>query len=138
MSGRGVVLSLALLCAASTAVANDTEWQEPSPLLRHDPFETPALLDQPAPEPSSVQAVEEILEPWERELRATSVSSARSMINVDGVILVEGQELDGFRLVEVRERAAVFEKNGTKRTLTMDESELTYDALPTESGGRDR
>ena len=64
------------------------------------------------------------LEPWERELRATSVSAVRSMINVDGVILLLGEELDGFRLVEVRERAAVFEKDGTRRTLSMDDTDL--------------
>jgi len=130
MSGRMAILYLVLLCTASAAAANDTELQEPSPILRYDPFETPALLDQPAPQPSSVQPVKKILEPWERELRATSISAARSMINVDGVILVVGEELDGFRLVEVREGAAVFERDGTRRTLTMDETSLA-NGMPT-------
>lgn len=130
MSGRKAGLYLVLLCTASTAAANDSEWQEPSTILRYDPFETPALLDQPPVQPSSVQALDITPKPWERELRATSVSAARSMINVDGVILVVGEELDGFRLVEVREGLAVFERDGTRRTLAMDETQ-SLDDMPT-------
>lgn len=136
MTGRMVSFCLVLLCAASAAAANDTDSPEPMPILRYDPFETPALLDQPSVEPLSVQSLDITPKPWERELRATSVSAVRSMANVDGVILMVGQELDGFRLVEVREGAVVFERDGTRQTLIMEETSLLDDMPNTAVRGR--
>ena len=48
------------------------------------------------------------------------VSPWGPMVNVDGVILEIGEEIDGFRLVEVREYEAVFVRDGARRTLIMD------------------
>lgn len=124
MSARTAILGFLLLGPLSAATARDTDSLDITPILRHDPFETPAVLDQPAVQAPPVQTAQKTPEPWERELRATSVSAVRSMINVDGVILLLGEELDGFRLVEVHERAAIFEKDGTRRTLSMDDTDL--------------
>lgn len=96
--------------------------------LTHDPFKKPDfLLKPPASAASSALApsanegvVEDVVAPLEGELRATIQAGAYSMVNVGGEILMLGDTLDGYRLVQVGETEAIFEKNGTKRTLKQD------------------
>lgn len=47
------------------------------------------------------------------------VAGQASMANVDGVLVTLGEQLDGFTLVEVHERSAVFEKETVRRVLTL-------------------
>ena len=47
------------------------------------------------------------------------VAGQASMANVDGVLVTLGEQLDGFTLVEVRERSAVFERDTVRRVLTI-------------------
>jgi hypothetical protein len=65
-------------------------------------------------------------EPWAPVLRATLVAGKHSLVNLGGVMLATGDEAGGFRLVEVREFEAVFEKDGS------------LVVLPLEAGGRAR
>ena len=89
-----------------------------APLLRHNPFAPPALTQNLRPASSSpiVQATPS----WTPELRATVVAGPQSLVNVGGVILSVGEALDGYQLIEIRERAAVFERDGKRRVLTME------------------
>lgn len=89
-------------------------------ILHHDPFKQPKLLEEPEkPDEPEVSAVIKVPPPWTRELRATMVAGQASMANVDGVLVTLGEQLDGFTLVEVHERSAVFEKETVRRVLTL-------------------
>ena len=56
---------------------------------------------------------------WSPELRATLVSGERSLVNLGGTILELGEEAHGYRLLEVREDEAVFERAGSEVVLQM-------------------
>ena len=53
------------------------------------------------------------------ELRAVMVGGARPLVNLGGTILGIGDSVDGFRLVEVRERSAVFVRDGNRVELPL-------------------
>ena len=82
--------------------------------LTHDPFKKPELLLKPpasnAVSTADQDAVEPIVAPLEGELRATIQAGPYSMVNVGGEILMLGETLDGYRLVQVGETEAIFEK----------------------------
>lgn len=90
-----------------------------APILHLDPFEKPDLLllqdreldVEPLPEPVS----------WQPELRATMRSTQGAMVNINGDIIAIGEEINGFRLLEVQERSAIFGKNGEKYPVSLDD-----------------
>jgi hypothetical protein len=89
--------------------------EEAPPVLEHDPFQPPARLREAvsgntAPRAATASA---------GNLLATVVAGDDSMANVGGVTVKLGEELDGYRLVEVSERRAVFERDGKRRVLRM-------------------
>ncbi len=53
------------------------------------------------------------------ELRAVMAGGARPLVNLGGTILGIGDSVDGFRLVEVRERSAVFARDGNRVELAL-------------------
>jgi hypothetical protein len=53
------------------------------------------------------------------ELRAVMLGGARPLVNLGGTILGIGDSADGFRLVEVRERSAVFVRDGNRVELPL-------------------
>jgi hypothetical protein len=84
--------------------------------LRRDPFDpqrTGRTDARPAQADSSAA-------PWRPQLRAVLVAGDQSMANVGGIIVKQGGQVDGFRLLEVKERTAVFVRNGVRLTLSMD------------------
>lgn len=48
------------------------------------------------------------------DLRALMVGGKQPLVNLGGTILGIGESVDGFRLIEVRERSAVFEREGKR------------------------
>lgn len=52
-------------------------------------------------------------------LQATLVAKDKSFANIGGIILAPGEEHDGYRLVSVREGAAVLERNGERIELML-------------------
>ena len=56
---------------------------------------------------------------WGPELRATLVSGKRSLVNLGGTILELGEEAHGYRLLEIREHEAVFERSGSEIVLKL-------------------
>jgi hypothetical protein len=88
--------------------------------LQHDPFVRPAVGLVPgnassAAAPGRLKAAPEATP--KLNLQAVLVAGAHSIANVDGVMLRVGESLNGYRLLEVQQRSAVFEKNGAKFTL---------------------
>ena len=109
---RCAAIVLAQLCAPAYAQAQS---------LRHDVFARPALSSmQPLriePDPGSQP---EALKPvWNPVLRAVIAAGRESLANVDGAIVRIGGKIDGYRLVEVRERDAIFVKDKQRYTLTL-------------------
>ena len=107
------IFALAVIMAAE-ASADHSE----VPTLRFDPFKRPALLSQPAP--PARKPTGDAREPWSPVLRATMLAGDFSMVNLNGVIISVGEEVDGYRLVEVGEQTAVFAKNGKRHVLSME------------------
>jgi hypothetical protein len=87
------------------------------PKLQHDPFARPALggLQQARqPEPRGNGKPTAVVASPRLRLLAVMAAGANSIANVDGVMLRIGDEVHGYKLVEVKERNAVFEKNKTR------------------------
>jgi hypothetical protein len=108
-------LSAGLLCLPGLAEAQADG-------LKHDPFARPVL----APRPASVSSVPgnsvmaPVAEPaWKPELRAVMVAGPKSIVNVAGALVRIGEQINGYRLVEVHEETAVFVKNTKRVTLSL-------------------
>ncbi len=111
MSRMGIALLLAGLVGGGVLAADE----DGRIRLRFDPFAAPDAQAAGAtgtPAAGSAQ-------PWSPELRATLVSGERSLVNLGGSILELDQEAHGYRLLEVREDEAVFERNGSEVVLKM-------------------
>ena len=88
--------------------------------LQHDPFVRPAVGLVPGNAPSAVTAGRGKAAPEGKpklNLQAVLVAGSHSIANVDGVMVRVGESINGYRLLEVEHRSAVFEKNGAKFTL---------------------
>ena len=85
---------------------------EPPP-LEHNPFSRP-----PSQIPMGVDRVETMLRPaTELVVTATMVSSGERLAHIDGRVLREGEEIYGYRLLEIHEDKAIFERNGETETV---------------------
>jgi hypothetical protein len=88
-------------------------------ILQNDPFKQPALVQNL--ESNKNQEKQRTRETWLPELRATMRAGVRSMANINGHIVIVGELIDGFKLVEVTERDAFFIKDGFKYHVSMDQ-----------------
>lgn len=107
----GIAVLIAQLGALGLAQAEE---EAPAP-LRFDPFVRP---DPERLAQGSVGAARPG-QAWSPVLRATLVAGDDSLANLGGTILKLGEETHGYRLVEVRDREAVFEKGGSRLVLTL-------------------
>ncbi len=89
------------------------------PVVKIDPFEEPVTIDKEEPSLTGNQMSQHSA--WNPDLRGTMRSPSRSMANINGKIIVIGEEVEGFRLVDVRERSAIFVKYGRKYVISMDD-----------------
>lgn len=101
---RLLYLSAGLVCLSGLAPAQADG-------LKHDPFTRPV----PAPRPGPGAPVPESV--WKPELRAIMVAGPNSIVNVAGALVRIGEQINGYRLVEVHEETAVFVNN--KKTVTL-------------------
>jgi hypothetical protein len=91
--------------------------------LQHNPFKHPDITQSPAKTGASETASAET-EQAQLELRATLTYGRHSLANVAGKIIAIGEEIEGFRLLEVDEGSALFVKNGTRVNISViDEAE---------------
>jgi len=81
-----------------------------------NPFAKPAFMTliEEAPAQTRREAPAEAL-----SLKATLVAEGKSFANIGGIILAPGEEHDGYRLLAVREGAAVLERNGERIELML-------------------
>jgi hypothetical protein len=89
-------------------------------VLQHDPFVRPAVGLVPGNAASAATAGRVKAAPEGKpklNLQAVLVAGSHSIANVDGVMVRVGETINGYRLLEVEHRSAVFEKNGVKFTL---------------------
>jgi hypothetical protein len=88
---------------------------------QHDVFERPKprLLKQHDAESVKAQKAPAPPADWKPGLRAIIQGSGGAWVNVEGRILQVGQAIDGFRLVNVEERRAVFVKDEVRYTLDL-------------------
>ncbi|MGP1677354.1 MAG: hypothetical protein ACTS6J_09375 [Burkholderiales bacterium] len=131
--GLVAIAAMAALTAA-VAVAQATAPRK----LAHDPFDlgmlqrtlqqlmhqtelksaavAPSADGTRASQPAAAQVQVPVLT---AELRAVMTGGARPLVNLGGTILGIGDNVDGFRLVEVRERSAVFARDGNRVELPL-------------------
>lgn len=55
------------------------------------------------------------------ELRATLISKQHSLANLNGKIIGEGEEVEGYRLMKIGEDEVVLEKDGKQVTVSLTE-----------------
>ncbi len=101
---------LALACQAHSAG-----------ILHKNPFAHP-LPESSQPVPGVAGA--ELETSLALELRGTMLAGSESLVNISGLILGVGQEVDGYRIVSIHERQVVVEKNGEQRTLSVDNEDV--------------
>ena len=110
------------LCIAVILVPLAAHAQAPTPTLKHDPFVRPSLGGFRADGAPAARA-RPPLPPEDPKrilnLNAVMVAGPASMANVNGVMVRVGESLHGYRLLEVHDRSAVFEKNNMRITVDM-------------------
>lgn len=106
-------LLLSALLIAALASPGRAEPESARYKLSRDPFNF-----------STIKPPEKIVEPSVPipqaipfTLRATLVAKQRSLADLDGKILAEGDELDGYRLKNIGEDEVVLEKDGKQVTV---------------------
>lgn len=117
-SMKGAVLSLSL------AVTLAAVPQLHAATLQHDLFSRPSLDTLKPAQQETVKAVTPPAPPpeppeWKPELKAIISGGGSALVNVGGRIFRIGQDVDGYRLVEVQERQATFVKDKVRYTLVL-------------------
>ena len=93
-------------------------------LLAADDSEPPALTNNPFSRPPS-EVIVSVTNPISAgpvsseplDLQATMIGTVNRLANVGGKILRRGDEIQGYVLVAIHERYAVFERNGEETTV---------------------
>jgi hypothetical protein len=103
---------------------------------QHDVFERPKprLLKQHQAETVNAEKPAPAPVEWKPELRAIISGGGTAWVNVEGRILKVGQDMDGFRLVEVQERRAVFVKDDVRYALDLQPVKGASRATPGAAG----
>ena len=108
-----IVFSPLWLLSANTLAA---EIRQP-PVLRTNPFILPGLAATPVEQEGAAGVQTHTAD---LVLRGTLMAGSDPMANIGGVILEIGGEVNGYRLVSVGERKVIVEKDGVRKTLTID------------------
>ncbi len=87
--------------------------------LQYDPFNRPDFETLPKPIEAKIEKPKQP-EVWDARLFATMRSGQHSLANVNGNIIAIGESIDGYRLIEVHERIAVFMNDGKRYELDLD------------------
>lgn len=115
MSRQAAITTLVACVLAGLASLSRAE--ETRNVLQTNPFERPAIEEKQATVAmNSSQTPARAL-----KLRATMVAGADSLANIGGMIIGIGQEIDGYQLLSVREREVILGKNGSTKTLSVDD-----------------
>lgn len=87
--------------------------------LSRDPFAHPVLVPVVAP----VKVKVDVVDDWKSKihLQATMLTSKWAIANVNGKLLRPGESVEGYTLVKVMERKALFRKSGKDILVNMDD-----------------
>ena len=99
--------------------------QSPAPVadtagaLQNNPFKRPVFDTRslPGPKDNGLATGSEL------DIRAILAAGRNSLVNVAGNIIRVGQEHEGFRLISVEERAVVFNKDGERLRIELDQED---------------
>jgi hypothetical protein len=101
--GLCLLMSPAMLLAADLATP------------RHDPFARPVL----GAASGAAGAADHAQPVWQPRLQAVVVAGPRSSVLLDGRVLEMGEEVDGYRLIQVLPDKASFRHKGRRVELTL-------------------
>jgi len=118
--------ALCLACCAALSSAAGAD----APVVGHvrrDPFVMSAAFRSEVPPnaadasgvPRPAGAPAAPVAAWAPHLRGLMVAGKRSMVDLEGVMLTLGDSVDGYRLIKVGEREAVFVKKGVQVVLRL-------------------
>ena len=112
---QNAMLVVVALSAFATAQA-----AEPQVELLRNPFTRPATAELVA---SAVNMNDVLTMGGNTRLRAVLVAGPKSIVNLGGVILQIGESTNGYRLLEVGEGTATFNRKGEKIVFSLYETE---------------
>nr|WP_179210281.1 hypothetical protein [Crenothrix polyspora] len=86
----------------------------------HDPFQRPAISQKSMAVPETAKTP---VQPpvWIPQLKATLLAGRNSMANVNGKVIKLGETINGYKLIKVGERSAIFVKNKQHKQITIDD-----------------
>jgi len=85
--------------------------------LKTNPFAKSAEVQAQMPASSAVS--EGLSIPF--VLRGTMVAGQQSLANISGVVVSLGEEINGYKLVDVQQREVVLQRHDDRRVLTVDQ-----------------
>ena len=106
---------LALWSNQCLALVEEPPQQRVHPILKQDPFLAPSFSNKSAANTLTTATVSGD----GLQLRGILMSSNNPMVNVNGEILSVGDVIDGYQLLDVTEKNAVFEKQENRITLDL-------------------
>lgn len=117
-------ISLIFLSLNLAIISNFVNAEEKTDLTRilHDPFQKPKLKKTFVKPKSVAQSIKPAAS-WTPHLISTLRAGDHSMANVGGEIIAVGEEINGYKLIKVSERAVVFINQGQTTRLTLDGKE---------------
>jgi hypothetical protein len=84
-----------------------------------DPFEKPKIPQKSIEETGTAKAPTQ--QSWTPQLKATLRAGRNSLANVNGKVIRLGETINGYELIGVGERSAVFVKNKQRTELTIED-----------------
>ena len=114
---QNAMLAVAAMSAFATATAQAAE---PQVELLRNPFSRPAAAELVA---SAVNVNDVLTMGGNTQLRAVLVAGPKSIVDFGGVILKIGESTNGYRLLEVAEGTATFNRKGEKIVFSLYEPE---------------
>ncbi len=112
--------TMLVVAAMSTFATATAQAAEPQVELLRNPFARPAPAELVA---SAVNVNDVLTMGGNTQLRAVLVAGPKSIVNLGGVILQIGESTNGYRLLEVGEGTATFNRKGEKIVFSLYEPE---------------
>ena len=116
-----------LLAGLAVAAVSAPAGAENAITLQHNPFNKPQILAAPPPQKVARKKVSRTEESRAADvlpiLRAVLISASVPMVIADDEMLSPGEEINGYRLLSVGKRGAIFEKLGKQYTILLEDDE---------------
>lgn len=84
--------------------------------LQTNPFSNPINDERE----TTADPARDTLPPVALELRGTMIAGPNSQANIGGIILAIGDAIEGYKLVSIKQRHVVLDKNGAHKMLSLD------------------